>query len=136
MFKGPEQIFSRTQIMWQRSDLLEDRAYLSRHTFSMYVRDWLVDLYSHLQMQNRLLFKKTKIYNNNIRGSKQKIPNEGPLVITVIFQEPISRASSNVNFLKQDSLTIIVCSCGQVILEWLSIDCTKLLLYFLFSFLE
>lgn len=42
-FIEPEQIFSRTEIMWQRSDFLKDTTYLSRHTFSIYVRDnWLI----------------------------------------------------------------------------------------------
>lgn len=39
VFMRPKQIFSRMQIMWQRSDVLEDKAYLSRHTFSIFVRD-------------------------------------------------------------------------------------------------
>lgn len=71
--KGPEQIFSRTQIMWQRSDLLGDRAYLSRPTFSIYVRNWLFNLYDHLQIWARLLLKKHKIYNNNVAGKTQKL---------------------------------------------------------------
>lgn len=70
-FKGPEQIFSRTQIMWQRSDLLEDRAYLSRHTFRIYVRDRLVYLYDHLRICSRLL-KKHKIYNNNFAEKRKE----------------------------------------------------------------